>query len=118
MGLKFLIASMLIFQYSTALNDQDWLEHKTIFGKVYTNSKEDALRKSIFEQNLKDINELLKKPMLVYRKGINQFTEMTYEELVGTYMSYKPSKILSKHYDGNDTISSEFELTKPPMKRD
>ncbi len=118
------LASVCLCQQS-AFSHQDWIEHKHAYGKVYTRA-EDAARKAIFKRNLIAINEhnkMADEGLVSYRKGVNKFTDMTHEEIVGQYLGLKlPSEFKIDHPNVNETAlnsSSEdeqFELTAPKSR--
>ena len=59
------------------------------FGKTYSSEEELATRRAIFEANVKKINEhnaKFAKGEETYEMGINQFTDMTYEEFSNTVL--------------------------------
>lgn len=62
-----------------------WEQFKATHKKLYANSVEERARFAIFQQNLKEIeahNELFKKGLVSWEKGVNQFTDMTQEEFL------------------------------------
>ncbi|CAL1298997.1 unnamed protein product [Larinioides sclopetarius] len=65
--------------------DKEWIHFKTIFGKSYRNEEEE-LRRTIWQHTLRDIamhNIEADLGMHSYRMGINQYSDMMPQELVG-----------------------------------
>ena len=116
-----LIISIFKCRNLLALEQNDWLEHKLKFGKVYANQNEEIMRREIFEKNVKAINEHNKKAdkgLVTYRQSINKFTDMTYAELVKNYMGLKEMTEINQNTEANETYSSEIEMTQSPRQRD
>merc|ERR1712203_1144825 len=72
---------------STLLQAQ-WSKFKADHAKVYSSPAEEALRMSIFAQNVAKIEEQNRSGQS-WKSGINQFTDLTKEEFVSTYASGK-----------------------------
>merc|ERR1712037_816536 len=72
---------------STLLQAQ-WSKFKADHAKVYSSPAEEALRRSIFAQNVAKIEEQNRSGQS-WKSGINQFTDLTKEEFVSTYASGK-----------------------------
>merc|ERR1712037_317585 len=70
---------------STLLQAQ-WSKFKADHAKVYSSPAEEALRRSIFAQNVAKIEEQNRSGQS-WKSGINQFTDLTKEEFVSTYAS-------------------------------
>lgn len=69
--------------------DKKWEEFKLEYNKVYTLSREETLRKQIFTKNVLDIEEHNQRHdsgLETYEKGINQFSDLTYEEFAKQYL--------------------------------
>ena len=116
-----LIISIFKCRNLLAIEQNDWLEHKLTFGKVYSNQNEEILRREIFEKNVKAINKHNKKAdagLVSYRQSINQFTDMTYAELVKSYMGLKEMTEINQNTEANERHSSEIEMTQSLKKRD
>merc|ERR1712213_94081 len=73
---------------ATTLLQAQWSKFKADHGKVYSSSAEEALRMSIFAQNVAKI-EAQNRAGQSWKSGINQFTDLTKEEFVSTYASGK-----------------------------
>merc|ERR1712013_576216 len=73
---------------ATTLLQAQWSKFKADHGKVYTSSAEEALRMSIFAQNVAKI-EAQNRAGQSWKSGINQFTDLTKEEFVSAYASGK-----------------------------
>lgn len=57
-------------------------------GKKYKDDKEEYLRRKIFEENLKEINNhnaAYERGEVTFRKGANMFADMTKDEVIGQY---------------------------------
>jgi len=65
---------------STLLQAQ-WSKFKADHAKVYSSPAEEALRRSIFAQNVAKIEEQNRSGQS-WKSGINQFTDLTKEEFV------------------------------------
>lgn len=84
-------AIALISASSINLNsnlNEKWEEFKLEYNKVYQFSEE-AMRKEIFAKNLEDVDSHNKRFLAgeeTYEKGINQFSDMTYEEFAKEYL--------------------------------
>jgi cathepsin L len=66
-----------------ALTDNQWVAYKTRFNKQYTNAVEEVTRRAIFAKALTDIQEhnlLADLGLKSYRRGINNFTDLTSNE--------------------------------------
>lgn len=93
--MKFLIALTLLVAYASAasLQDTEWTAFKAQHGKQY-DAKEDAYRRSIWALNLKRVNQHnieAANGKHRYTVGMNQFADLTSEEFVAIYNSYKSS---------------------------
>ena len=64
--------------------------YRTNFGKSYSSVDEAAYRLSIFNARVAKINAHNADPTQTYTLGINQFTDMTWEELKAFYLSDMP----------------------------
>jgi len=63
-----------------------WQQFKIQHGKVYKDLDEEIFRMNIFEKNLEDIldhNKQFALGLQSYSKGINKFTDMMFEEIIG-----------------------------------
>lgn len=61
-------------------SDPLWIEFKLKFGKFYKNDNEEVMRYEIWQEKLKEINMHNNDPTCKYKKGINNFTDMTHDE--------------------------------------
>lgn len=52
------------------------------YNKRYSSNEETTLRLKIYQHNVEKINKINSDPTKTYKAGINQFTDMTHEELV------------------------------------
>jgi len=83
--MKLLIAASLIALAAGASvgRNQEWEEFKVKFGKGFRDLKHESQRRAVFESNLNLIeahNAKFEKGLSSYKMGINQFTDMTYQE--------------------------------------
>lgn len=75
--------------FATQENKADFEEWKLKFGAKFTEA-ENAYRHLIFKRNVDIINAHNQKKERTYDMGINQFTALTDEEFVSTYLNPKP----------------------------
>merc|ERR1712218_7304 len=64
-------------------------DFKLKFNRKYTDSNHETERRAVFEYNLDEIekhNDLYYKGLSTYKQGINQFTDMTWEEFSNTVL--------------------------------
>jgi len=69
-------------------NDKEWEDFKANNKKSFADSKQENTRKQIFIANIKDIeqhNAKYAKGEVSYEKGINKFSDLTYEEFSKKY---------------------------------
>ncbi|KAJ8922401.1 hypothetical protein NQ315_004346 [Exocentrus adspersus] len=74
--------------------EDHWINFKTEHGKSYE-AEEEAKRFSIFQENLKKIEEHNKRyeaGEVTYKQGINKFADLTPEEFKQFVGGYKPNK--------------------------
>lgn len=65
-------------------NEKAWIDFKTKYGRKYSSAEEEAHRKQIFLDNVKEIeafNRLYALGIATHRKGINQFADKSPAEL-------------------------------------
>lgn len=91
MKLQILLIASAIALTTASIKDLDekWEEFKVNFNKVYRLSNEEQVRKEIFSKNLMEIeehNERYAAGKESYEKGINQFSDLTYEEFARVYL--------------------------------
>ncbi|TPP67276.1 Cathepsin L4 [Fasciola gigantica] len=91
-----------------ASNDDLWHEWKRMYNKEY-NGVDEAHRRNIWEENVKHIQEHNIRHdlgLVTYTLGLNQFTDMTFEEFKATYLIEisRASDMLSHGipYEAND----------------
>merc|ERR1712038_2222181 len=71
--------------------DLEWIVFKGVHGKSYANEMEEAIRKSIFEENKKYIdqhNAEFEAGLHTFTLGVNQFTDMATSEVNGLMNGY------------------------------
>jgi len=83
--MKFLIVAALVSLATCASvgRNQQWDEFKVKFAREFRDLKHESERRAVFESNLDMIeahNAKFEKGLSTYKMGINQFTDMTYEE--------------------------------------
>merc|ERR1712141_877517 len=83
--MKFLVIAALISLAASASvgRNQQWDDFKVKFNKGFRDLKHESERRAVFEANLDTIeahNVKYEKGLSSYKMGINQFTDMTYEE--------------------------------------
>jgi C1A family cysteine protease len=69
----------------------EFFQFSNKFGKTYYSDSEMAYRKSIFAANLNKINAHNADSTQTYKLGINQFTDMTFNELKAKYLVNFPT---------------------------
>lgn len=84
--MRVLIPLLLVIWATTlnaAINDPKWLQFKRKYGKTYTDAAVEASRFKVFMENVKKIeahNNKYRQRTTTFSLGINQFSDMTYEE--------------------------------------
>jgi cathepsin L len=76
-----------VFASLTEVAEQ-WAAFKSKHGKLYQNQQEEKMRFSVFQQNLRAIeehNRQFEAGTTTYTKGINQFTDRTKEEITAYF---------------------------------
>merc|ERR1711962_915026 len=75
---------------AASANDPAWEAYKTKFGKAY-DGDEDAVRYGIWKQKLDEIEQFNAQyaDTYGYTKGINQFSDMSWEEFKATMLNSK-----------------------------
>merc|ERR1712045_145422 len=84
MGKLFVLAALVSLAASASVGrNQQWDDFKVKFNKGFRDLKHESERRAVFEANLDTIeshNVKYEKGLSSYKMGINQFTDMTYEE--------------------------------------
>lgn len=84
--MKFLIVQIALFSLAACASvarNQEWEAFKVKFNREFKGLRHESERREVFESNLDLIeshNALYAKGLSGYKMGINQFTDMTYEE--------------------------------------
>ncbi|KAL1494750.1 hypothetical protein ABEB36_010298 [Hypothenemus hampei] len=68
--------------------EEEWQQFKSLHNKLYQSSEEEAYRFGIFKNNLEKIrehNEKYERGETTYKMGINQFSDLTFEEFERIY---------------------------------
>lgn len=71
------ITALLVFNYEGDQSVDQFEKFKNQHGKVYSSTEQERYRKSIFYINVAQIEAFNALPTQSYKKGINQFTDMT-----------------------------------------
>nr|XP_015836649.1 PREDICTED: uncharacterized protein LOC103313498 [Tribolium castaneum] len=98
------IVAMSAYSANCALTDaevtQKFNEFKTKYGKTYADANEENFRKQLFAKNLEKIEEHNKKyeqGQVTYTMGVNQFSDLTPEEMRPyTHGVLRPKNLLNK----------------------
>merc|ERR1711992_26690 len=109
--MKFLIISALFCLAACASVDrnQQWEEFKGTFRREFRDLKHESERRQVFESNLDFIeyhNAKFEKGLSSYKMGINQFTDMTYEE-------FSNMMLMEPRYNMQATSDEVSEMKKP-----
>nr|ABW24657.1 cathepsin L [Fasciola hepatica] len=109
-----LLTLAVLFAGAFASNDVSWHEWKRMYNKEY-NGADDEHRLNIWEQNVKHIEEhnlRHDRGLVTYKLGLNQFTDLTFEEFKAKYLmemspvSESLSDGISYEAEGNDVPAS------------
>ncbi|CAD7088593.1 unnamed protein product [Hermetia illucens] len=74
--------------------EKEWKQFQLAYNRNYNSPKELRYRKEIFNENLQKIikhNEQYEEGLLSYTKGVNQFTDLTFEEVQNKLLTCKGS---------------------------
>lgn len=85
------------------LDNYDFANYQKEFKKIYADNKEIAFRNQIFETNLREIKRHNQDPTQTWKKGVNQFTDKTANELK-SYLGAGPNSrknMQNPHQDGH-----------------
>ncbi|KAF7278428.1 cathepsin L-like isoform X2 [Rhynchophorus ferrugineus] len=105
--MRVLVLAVLVFSisvYAELQNDILWKNYKIKHGKTYKNQVEEIKRYAIYQEHIRSIEEhnaRFEKGLTSYKKGVNQFTDMTRDEylaILTLQLNGKPTKT------GNRTI--------------
>jgi len=77
---------------AAAFSDSEWQAYKKTYGKVYKSAIEDQFRLKIFLDRKARIDKHNAAGGSTYKRGINQFTDMTEFEVKQMMNGYNPSK--------------------------
>jgi C1A family cysteine protease len=86
--LSSLTTFMLIHKKQSLTSDvtlvtlKEFQNYLTKFNKHYSSNEETTLRLKIYQHNVEKINRINSDDTKTYKAGINQFTDMTHEELI------------------------------------
>jgi len=99
LGVTLWVACFCVF----ASAKHDWDQYKNNFNKTYHNPKEEAYRKDLFLKKAAEIDLHNADGSKTYKKGINQFTDMTKEEFK---VQFTGAKAPSGPIEGSRLFSS------------
>ncbi|RZB40635.1 Inhibitor I29 domain containing protein [Asbolus verrucosus] len=95
MKLFLLLLMAIVCGVQCALTDEEinqkWIEFKETYEKYYADPEEDNFRKQIFIESLQKVeahNEKYNQGLVTYTLGINQFSDLTKEEM-SKYHGYR-----------------------------
>ena len=79
-------AALLFTQVQPQVEGTDFQTWKSTYGVKYESMFEESYREKVFLENLAKINIHNKNSEATYKMGVNQFTALTQEEFVQTYL--------------------------------
>jgi len=110
-----LSATFILLGFAALANAaSDWDMFKEIHGKVYQGDEE-VYRKSIFEENLKNIkehNQMYLSGLKTYSKSANQFADMHLHEILGNGLAHKKIEIEEVYEPGHTDAPDEKDWRK------
>lgn len=92
----FIVALALISACAAVSRDAQWEEFKLTFKKGYRNLDQESERKGIFMAHLDAIeahNAKFEAGLSTYKQGINQFSDLTFEEFENTVLMREQSYV-------------------------
>merc|ERR1712051_453621 len=92
----FIVALALISACAAVSRDAQWEEFKLTFKKGYRNLEQESERKGIFMAHLDAIeahNAKFEAGLSTYKQGINQFSDLTFEEFENTVLMREQSYV-------------------------
>jgi len=93
------VAVAVIISVATVSANVQWEEFKLNFKKGYRNLDEESERKAIFMDNLDSIekhNAKFEAGLSTYKQGINQFSDLTFEEFKNSVLMKEQSDVPAK----------------------
>ncbi|XP_053159328.1 procathepsin L-like isoform X2 [Hemicordylus capensis] len=117
-----MISLVLLGTFSAALDpalEQAWNDWKSTHDKVYSEGKEEAFRRAIWEKNLAMVEQHNREEALgehTYRMGMNQFSDWTDEEFNERMSCFNPD--LAEETGENETIFQESDTPEIPKRVD
>jgi len=116
------LLGLVALAYSASIPDSaewSWEQFKLIHGKVYQDKEEEIYRKSIFEENLKDIkehNKLYLDGLVPYSKEANHLADKHIEEIIGEGFKYDPEEAQNEevHHLGNVEAPVSYDWRRVP----
>jgi cathepsin L len=90
-----IVAALVACSVAASVPNKSWTQFKAQFGKTYATATEENLRRSIFEEKVKRIAEHNVRAdlgLVTYRRGVNEFSDMTHEEFRAQRNGFKMSK--------------------------
>merc|ERR1712001_123482 len=95
----FIIALALISACAAVSRDAQWEEFKLTFKKGYRNLDQESERKAIFMAHLDAIethNAKFEAGLSTYKQGINQFSDITFDEFQNTVLMKEQHEVPAK----------------------
>ena len=86
---------------ATLSRDAQWEEFKLTFKKGYRNLEQESERKAIFMAHLDAIethNAKFEAGLSTYKQGINQFSDITFDEFQNTVLMREQSEVPVSHH--------------------
>ena len=106
----FLLATFIAVSFA----QPDWSSHKKQFGLNFRSVGEEQYRQVVYSKNINAINahnqRAASDKSVSYTRGVNQFTHLTYEELIAKYTGYKSKNSTMRAF--LDASNSESERVK------
>merc|ERR1712038_545114 len=95
----FIVALALISACAAVSRDAQWEEFKLTFKKGYRNLEQESERKAIFMAHLDAIethNAKFEAGLSTYKQGINQFSDITFDEFQNTVLMKDQHEVPAK----------------------
>jgi len=106
-----LIICLFIASAYAEINDSDWTNFKVKYGKVYKDELSEKAHYNTFLETrtaIKEHNKKFDAGLVSYYKGINQFSDMTFEEVKTVAFGFK--------YSTKFNLTGSAHLHKPSLK--
>jgi len=99
------VAALVACSVAASVPNKAWNQFKSQFGKTYATAAEENLRRSVFEEKVKRIAEHNVRAdlgLVSYRRGVNEFSDMTHEEFRVQRNGLKMSKSVHRGAEVKD----------------